>query len=111
MSEKLLFDDNGWNFIEPPYNTDPNAADALADNLATIRTAMLSGPEGVERADATLMAGIEAAFRCSRTYKAAFRLYVLNFGGELPPDDEPLTLIRGALKRAGVRIEDERGDE
>lgn len=105
----LLADDDDWlPFIEPAFCNNPTAADALAHLLGTIRSAIESGPEGTRRALFTLSDGIRIAYKYTAEHKAALRLYNLSLTGELHPGDDPLTLISGALKRAGLRaISDE----
>lgn len=98
----LLTDDETWlAILEPELCKDPAAVECLARLLFIIKKEINSGPEGVIRASKILTRGIEFIYQYTDAHKAALELYVLSLGGELKPQDEPLNLINGAIKRSG----------
>jgi hypothetical protein len=100
QSESLLADDETWRAIlEPALCKDSAAVELLARLFFTLKRAIDSGPEGVERASHTLLRGIELMYLHTNTHKAALKLYVLSLEGNLKPKDEPLHLINAAIER------------
>lgn len=99
----LLVDEETWQAIN-----DPATADHIARALFFLKQVIDSGPEGIREAGETLLASIEAAYLHTEAHRAALRLYVLSLTGHLKPQDEPLQLINGAIKRGTAQIEIER---
>lgn len=99
-----IIEEPSWCILYPLLSTDPSAAEAIARLLHEIRRAIRSGE--TELAIATLTAGIETAFEYSREHEAAFRLFERFIDCELTPADEPLNLIKSALKRARLKSAD-----
>lgn len=102
----LIADHEDWAAIlEPALCQDSAAVECLARLLFTIKKAIDNGPDGVEQAGRALLAGIEAAYLYTDVHRAALKLYVLSLTGHLKPQDEPLQLINGAIKRAAIECE------
>lgn len=101
--QDLLVDESTWQAIN-----DPATADCIARRLFILKQTIGGGPEGVREAAETLLASIEAAYLHTEAHRAARRLYVMSLTGQLKPQDEPLQLINGAIKRGTARIESER---
>lgn len=97
--QDLLIDDLTWQAIN-----DPATVESIARRLFILKQTIESGPDGVEEAGATLFASIEAAYLHTEAHRAALRLYVLSLTGHLKPEDEPVQLINGAIKRGVARI-------
>jgi len=102
----LVADHEDWAAIlEPALCQDSATVECLARLLFTIKKAIDNGPDGAEQASRALLAGIEAAYLYTDAHRAAFKLYVLSLTGHLKPQDEPLQLINGAIKRAAIECE------
>lgn len=99
--QDLLIDEETWQAID-----DPRTAEHIARMLFVIREAIESGPGGVSEASETILANIEAAYLHTDAHRAAVKLYLLSLTGQLKPEDEPLQLINGAVKRGARRVED-----
>jgi hypothetical protein len=103
---KLLVDYEDWfAILEPALCKDSVAVECLARLLFMIKKAIDNGPDGVEQARRALQAGIESAYLYTEAHRAARELYVLSLTGHLKPQDEPLQLINGAIKRGTVERE------
>lgn len=98
--QDLLIDEAAWQAID-----DPATADCIARRLFILKQAIERGPEGVREAGEALMASVEAAYLHTEAHRAALRLYVLSLTGHLNPEDEPVRLISGAIRRGAARLE------
>jgi len=98
--QDLLIDEETWQAIN-----DPKTAEYVARTLFSIKEAIDSGPEGAEEASEAILANIEAAYLHTEAHRAALRLYLLSLTGHLRPEDEPLQLINGAIRRGVARVE------
>jgi len=97
---ELLVDNETWTAIlEPELCKDSAAVECLARLLFVIKKEINSGAKGVIRASKILSNGIELIYLYTNVHKAALELYVLSLEGQLKPEDEPLNLINGAIKR------------
>ena len=99
----LLIDEQTWRAID-----DPATADDIARGLFILKKTIESGAEGVREASEAVSAEIEAAYLHTDAHRAALRLYVLSLTGLLKPQDEPLQLINGAIRRGAAEIESAR---
>jgi hypothetical protein len=97
--QDLLVDERTWRLIQ-----DPDAADSIARGLFILKEAIDGGPEGAKEASEIILANIEAAYLHTHAHRAAFKLYLLYLTGQLKPEDEPLRLISGAIKRGVAQI-------
>jgi hypothetical protein len=98
--QDLLIGERTWEAIQ-----DPDAADSIARGLFVLREAIDSGAEGAKEASDAILANIEAAYLHTHAHRAALRLYLLYLTGQLKPEDEPLRLISGAVKRGLAQID------
>lgn len=98
--QDLLIDERTWQAIH-----DPKTADSIARELYTLKEAIDSGPDGAKEASEAILANIEAAYLHTDAHRAALKLYLLYLTGQLKPEDEPLQLINGAIKRGVAQIE------
>jgi hypothetical protein len=98
--QDLLIDERIWQAID-----DPRTAEHIARTLFDIKEAIESGPEGVREASGAILTNIEAAYLHTEAHRAAVRLYLLSLTGQLKPEDEPLQLINGAIRRGESRVE------
>jgi hypothetical protein len=73
--------------------------DTVARLLLRLKSAIESGPSGIERVHFTLTEGIWRALNKSRTRQAVIKLYGAFLGGHLKPEDEPGPLIDAAISR------------
>jgi hypothetical protein len=98
--QDLLIDEETWRAID-----DPKTAAYMARVLFDIKEAIDSGPVGARRASEAILANIESAYLHTDAHGAALRLYLLSLTGHLRPEDEPLQLIGGAIKRGAAQVE------
>src|SRR2546423_14035051 len=98
--QDLLIDEETWQAIH-----DPKTADFIARGLFILKEAIDSSPDGAREASDAILANIESAYLHTDAHRAALRLYLLSLTGHLKPQDEPLQLINGAIKRGVARIE------
>ncbi|HWS90627.1 MAG TPA: hypothetical protein VN282_26905 [Pyrinomonadaceae bacterium] len=98
--QELLIDEQAWQAID-----DPRTAEYIARVLFTLKEAIDSGPDGAREASEAILANIEAAYLHTDAHRAAVKLYLLSLTGQLKPEDEPLQLINGAIKRGASRVE------
>lgn len=98
--QDLLIDEQTWQAIN-----DPKTAEHIARALFVIKEAIESGPDGAREASGTILANIEAAYLHTDAHRAAVKLYLLSLTGQLKPEDEPLQLINGAIRRGTSQIE------
>jgi hypothetical protein len=105
-----LFDDEAYYIFESLFFEPDGAqcAEAVADLFLYIAQEIDKGPEGAARASYTLKDAARFCFKYTTISHAAMQLFVAYISGELPPGDEPLSLICGALKRAGVNFPEKR---
>jgi len=102
----LVTDHEDWAAIlEPALCQDSAAVECLARLLFTIKDAIDNEPDGLEQASRALLAGIESAYLYTDTHRAALKLYLMSLTGYLKPQDEPLQLINGAIKRGTTECE------
>jgi hypothetical protein len=99
-----MFDDEAWRFFEPLFIAPDGgqSAEAVAELFLLIAWEIEKGPAGARRAAYTLKDAVRFIYRYTTANRAALQLFVAFATGDLPPEDEPLNLIGGALKRAGV---------
>jgi hypothetical protein len=98
--QNLLIDERTWQAIN-----DPNAADSIARTLFVLKEAIDSGSDGAKEASHVILANIKSAYLHTNAHHAALKLYLLSLMGYLKPQDEPLQLINGAIKRGVAEIE------
>lgn len=98
--QDLLIDEATWQAID-----DPKTAEYIARALFVLKGKIDSGPEGASEASEALLVNIEAAYLHTEAHRAAVKLYLLSLTGRLGPEDEPLQLINGAIKRGARRVE------
>jgi hypothetical protein len=96
----LLVDERVWRAVG-----DPAVADSFARALFVLKGAIEGGGEDAREACELISANIEAAYLQTEAHKAALKLYLLSLTGELKPEDEPVRLIGGAIKRGAARVE------
>lgn len=75
-------------------------ADTLARLLDTFRHAIDDGLRGINAARRGLTTAVELSYLRTGSHDASLRLYGLYLEGELKCEDEPLTLIGGAIERS-----------
>lgn len=105
-TKRLLADRETWLvFLEATVCKNSIWANSLAHLLFTVKEAIESGHDDLERAINTLRDGIEMTYLNTDEHKLAFKLYMLHLTGQLKPQDEPLTLLNGAIERGTDEIE------
>jgi len=105
-TKRLLADRDTWlAFLETAVCKDSIGANTLARLLFTIKEAIESGPDDLERGINTLLDGIELTYLYTDEHRLALKLYMLYLTGHLKPQDEPLTLLNGAIERGTDEIE------
>ena len=105
-TQRLLADRETWLlFLETAVCENSAGANTLARLLFTVKEAIKSGPDDLERAINTLLDGIEMTYLYTDEHKLALKLYMLYLTGHLRPQDEPLTLLNGAIERGTNKIE------
>ncbi len=100
-----LADDEDWLTFLDPTLCEAVAAESLTHLLFRIRQAVESGPDGVQRASAALLVGIRSLYLHTAVHEAAVELYLLSLTGDLPPQDEPLQLLKAAIERGKAKTE------
>jgi hypothetical protein len=101
----LLADRETWVvFLETAVCKNSIMANTLARLLFTVKAAIESGHGDLEPAINTLRDGIEMSYLYTDEHKLAFKLYMLSLTGHLNPQDEPLTLLNGAIERGTDKI-------
>ena len=98
----LAIDPETWEIITEEFQNDPGGANALAHVLFDLRTAMTSGRKVRLQMAASLTEGIRITYLHTTEHKLAAQLYELELTGDLSPENEPLTLLEGAIER-GLR--------
>jgi hypothetical protein len=98
--QDLLIDEGTWQAIN-----DSKTAEYVARALFILKGKIDSGPEGAREASEAILANIEAVYLQTDAHRAALKLYILSLTGQLKPEDEPLQLINGAIKRGARQIE------
>lgn len=98
---EALYDEEDWIVVLGPcLSADPTTAEGLARILFELRQAINRGPDGVLLASNTLQAGLRQLYLYTEAHQAAFALFETYLQGRLKPVDEPVELLRGAIKRA-----------
>jgi hypothetical protein len=103
-SAGLLADDEDWLTFLDPTLSKAVAAESLTHLLFRIKQAIESGPDGAQLASAALLVGIRALYLHTAAHEAAVELYLLSLTGDLTPQDEPLQLLKAAIKRGKGKI-------
>lgn len=98
--QDLLIDERTWQAIN-----DPDTADSVARGLFILKEAIESGPDGAKEASDAILANTESAYLHTDAHRAAPKLYLLYLTGQLKPEDEPVQLINGAIKRGMAQID------
>jgi hypothetical protein len=98
--QDLLIDEETWQVID-----DPKTAEYIARTLFVLKGRIDSGPDGAREASEAILANIEAAYLHTDAHRAALKLYLLSLTGQLKPEDEPLQLVNGAIKRGAIQVE------
>lgn len=104
-SGDLLADDEDWLTFLNPTLCKALAAESLTHLLFRIKQAVESGPDGAHQASAALLVGIRSLYLHTTAHEAAVELYLLSLTGDLPPQDEPLQLLKAAIERGKAKIE------
>lgn len=105
-AERLLADREALlMFLQTAVNKNPIRADTLARLLFIAKEAIETDPDNLEPAINTLLDGIELAYLHTDEHRLALKLYMLYLTGHLKPQDEPLTLLKGAIERGTAEIE------
>jgi hypothetical protein len=102
---ELLVDDEDWLTFLDPTLCRAAAAESLTHLLFRIKQAVESGPDGAQRASAALLVGIRSLYLHTAAHEAAVELYLLSLTGDLPPQDEPLQLLKAAIERGKAKLE------
>jgi hypothetical protein len=102
---ELLVDDEDWLTFLDPTLCRAAAAETLTHLLFGIKQAVESGPDGAQRASAALLVGIRSLYLHTAAHEAAVELYLLSLTGDLPPQDEPLQLLKAAIERGKAKLE------
>jgi hypothetical protein len=102
----LLADRETWlMLLETAFRKNSVGSDTLARLLFTLKDAIENGPDDSESAINTLLDGVRLAYLYTDEHKLALKLYMLYLTGHLKPQDEPLTLLSGAIERGMIEIE------
>lgn len=102
----LLADRETWLvFLETAVCKDSIMANTLARLLFTVKEAIESGHDDSERAMNKLRDSIELIYLHTDEHRLALKLYMLHLTGHLNPQDEPLTLLNGAIERGATKIQ------
>jgi hypothetical protein len=104
-TKRLLDDRETWLvFLEATVCKNSIMANTLAHLLFTVKEAIESGDD-LEQEINTLRDVIEMTYLHTDEHKLALKLYMLHLTGQLKPQDEPLTLLDGAIERGKDEIE------
>ena len=105
-TNNLLADRETWlAFLDEAFRKDSIGANTLARLLFTLKEAIEDGSDNLGQAINTLLDGIKQAYLYTDEHKLALRLYMLSLTGHLKPQDEPRTLLNGAIERGIAEIE------
>jgi hypothetical protein len=98
-------DEDGWvTLLEPVLQESSEFADELSRLWLRLVEEIESGPQGARWVVDSLETALRVSFRYTKVYGAAFELYRLSLGGDAGPKEEPLKVIRKAIKRIKKRI-------
>lgn len=98
--KRSLIDEETWLvFLEAAFRKNSVGTNSLVHLLFDLKEAIESGPDGVRQAVNTVLDGIRLVYLYTEEHKLALRLYMLYLTGHLNPQDEPLTLLNGAIER------------
>jgi hypothetical protein len=100
----LAIDSEMWEIITEEFQDDPGGANTLAHVLFDLRAAMTSGRKVRLQMAASLTEGIRTAYLYTNEHKLAAQLYELELSGDLTPENEPLTLLEGAIERGSREV-------
>jgi len=89
----------------------------LAEHVARIWFALIEhlsansetgGPEGVRNARFILKQALRLTYPFTRSYRLAYRNYLLSLSGQLKPEDEPAHLLKASIARMRASIAEAR---
>ena len=84
----------------------------LAEHVARIWFALLEhhgqGPEGVRNARFILNQALRLTYPFTRSYRLAYRHYLLSLSGFVKPEDEPEQLLKASINRARASMAESR---
>jgi len=84
----------------------------LAEHVARIWFALLEhhaqGPEGVRNARFIIKQALSLTYPFTRSYRLAYRHYLLSLTGYVKPEDEPEQLLKAWINRAKASIAEAR---
>src|ERR1700733_2422752 len=84
----------------------------LAEHVARIWFALLEhhsqGPEGVRDARFIIKQALSLTYPFTRSYRLAYRHYLLSLTGQVKPEDEPNNLLKASIARMKASIAEER---
>lgn len=94
-------DDEAWlTILAPAFKEDAGNAETAAHIFDWLIELINSGPDGIKGAIANLESAIRLSYGFSEAGRLAFEHYRLHIGkGSLHPDDEPESLLAGAIER------------
>lgn len=95
----LLSHEDFESYFSDILRDDPEASHSLAEMMLRFMDATLEGPQGSIKAIHSYRDGIEILYLDTPAHDLAFDLYVAWLRGQLKPEDEPMTLIKGAMGR------------
>ena len=80
----------------------------LAEHVARIWFALLEhhseGPEGVRNARFIIKQALSLTYPFTRSYRLAYRHYLLSLSGLVKPEDEPNNLLKASIARMRASI-------
>jgi hypothetical protein len=84
----------------------------LGEHVARIWFALIEhlgqGPEGVRDARFILKQAMRLTYPFTRSYRLAYRHYLLSLTGQVKPEDEPEHLLKASIARAKAQIAEAR---
>ena len=84
----------------------------LAEHVARIWFALFEhhneGPEGVRNARFIINQALRLTYPFTRSYRLAYRHYLLSLSGQVKPEDEPNNLLKASIARAKASIAEAR---
>ena len=84
----------------------------LAEHVARIWFALLEhhdqGPEGIRNARFIINQALRLTYPFTRSYRLAYRHYLLSLTGYVKPEDEPEPLLKTSIARARASIAEAR---
>jgi hypothetical protein len=99
-------DDEAWlTILEPAMKEDPGSAETAAHIFNYLIEMIGSGPDGIKAAVSTLEHAIRLSYGFTEASRLAFEHYRLHIAsGRFHPDDEPESLLSGAIERCRKTI-------